>query len=99
MENSAKLQDQVRSINQLLSVIVGQKFARETDELKTSPSKRVRKCLELTLVEHKQATDSLAYDSDIGRKAMGQVHRKLDSLHSLSVLADCVEENLWDLNE
>ena len=99
MKDSGKLQNQVRSINQLLSVIVGQKFARETDELKTFPSKRVRRCLELTLVEHKQASDSLDHDAAAASRALSQVHRKLDSLHSLSVLADCVEENLWDLNE
>lgn len=96
MTQHQKLDDRFRAINQLLSVIVGAKYARETDELKVDPSERIRRCLELTLVEHKQATDSLEHDSDAGRKAMGQVHRKLDSLHSLSILAECVEESSWE---
>jgi hypothetical protein len=96
MTKNQKLDDRIRAINQLLSVIVGAKYARETDELKTDPIERIKACMELTLIEHKQATDSLEHDSAAGRKAMGQVHRKLDSLHSLSILTECVEESSWE---
>ena len=96
MSTDQKLQDRIRALNQLLSVVAGSKYARETDSLKTDPMERIKKCLELTLVEHKKATDSLEHDSSAGRKAMSQVHRKLDSLHSLSVLTECVEESSWE---
>ena len=91
-----QLEDRIRALNQLLSVIVGSRNAKETDALKSDPSARIRKCLELTLVEHKLATDSLAVDAETGRRAMAQCHRKLDSLQSLSVLAECVEISSWE---
>ena len=77
-----KIEIRLRALNQLLSVIAGARYARETDKLKSDPIERIKKCLELTLIEHKQATDSLGENPEAGRKAMNQVHRKLDSLQS-----------------
>jgi len=80
-----------RALNQLLSLIVGTKFARLTDSLKDDPSERIQKCLELALIEYKEASTYADAESKVA-----QVNRKLDSIQSLTVLAQLSSEIIWD---
>jgi elongation factor P hydroxylase len=91
-----KIEIRLRALNQLLSVVAGARYARETNKLKSDPIERIKKCLELTLVEHKKATDSVQQDPETAQKAVAQVRRKLDSLQSLLILSECVEESSWE---
>ena len=85
----------VRAINQLLSLIVGRDAARATDELKHNPKARLAKALELTLLEYQTAVGAAVPAEDRAR-ASRAAQRKIDSLESLRVLCDLVEEVEWD---
>ena len=89
-----ELKTAIRAVNQLTSVIVGAQSARETDSLKEKPVERVRKCMELALLEAGQSNRELLHldDSSTREKKMAQSARKLDSLNSLSVFAELVED-------
>lgn len=82
--------DAIRAVNQLTSVIVGAQFARETDSLKKTPIERVRKCMELALKESMIETSQTHHS--IREKKIAQAARKLDSLNSLSIFAELVED-------
>ena len=89
-----ELKTAIRAVNQLTSVIVGAQSARETDSLKEKPVERVRKCMELALLEAGQSNRELLHldDASTREKKMAQSARKLDSLNSLSVFAELVED-------
>tara|TARA_Y100001963_G_C6706858_1_gene412313 strand:- start:839 stop:1108 length:270 start_codon:yes stop_codon:yes gene_type:complete len=76
--------DVTRALNQLTSVIVGGKHARETDNLKSEPNERIDKCYQLVLEEQKDAFSNPA--------KINQILRKMDSLRSLLVLAKLANE-------
>ena len=77
-----------RALNQLLSLIVGSRFAKETDHMKDEPLKRVYQCHRLITIEQDEAFGDI--------KKMNQINRKLDALKSLTVLAQ-LEENIdWE---
>ena len=83
-----------RAVNQLLSVIVGKYSARETDHLKDDPSARVQACVSLAGEEFQKALKQLATDPS-ANKQVQQVQRKMDSLGSLQVLANLIQETEW----
>jgi hypothetical protein len=83
-----------RSCNQLLSVIVGRNAARDTDHLKDEPSKRVQACLALATAELNQAIQKLSTDPDANR-LVKQCQRKMDSLASLQVFSNLINETEW----
>ena len=84
-----------RAVNQLLSVIVGKYPARETDHLKNNPSARVQACVSLAGEEYQKALKQLATDPSASRQVQ-QVQRKMDSLGSLQVIANLIDETIWD---
>ena len=77
----------VDALNQLLSVLVGKRFAMQTDALKRIPSERIKQCHKLVLTEYAEAVGDI--------KRVAQVKRKMDSLESLSVLSDLVDVVDW----
>ena len=96
--NVADLTDKEQALaamSQLVSVIVGAKTARVTDSLRDRPKARVQKAIEMALAEYQLAAAQMASSPD-GQKAVKQVQRKLDSLNSLAVMANLIEEVDWD---
>lgn len=81
----------LRAVNQLLSVVVGRDIARATDNLKHQPADRVKEALALTVKEYQDAVSSMATDPN-GTQKVKQVQRKLDSLSSLQVLSNVLNE-------
>ena len=77
----------VDALNQLLSVLVGKRFAMQTDEFKRLPSERIKLCHKLVLTEYAEAVGDI--------KRVAQVKRKMDSLESLAVLAELVDAVDW----
>ena len=51
----------------------------------------IQKCLELELIEYKEASTYADAESKVA-----QVNRKLDSIQSLTVLAQLSSEIIWD---
>lgn len=49
----------VDALNQLLSVLVGKRFAMQTDELKRLPSERIKQCHKLVLTEYAEAVGDI----------------------------------------
>jgi len=84
-----KEEEAKRALNQLLSVIVGRRFAMQTDKYKESPIKRIDQCHHLIIKEFEEAVGD--------PKRLVQVQRKMDSLQSLTTLAKLAEE--VDFNE
>lgn len=80
-------QEAERALNQLLSLIVGSRFARETDCYKENPLERIRACYEFAVQEQ---TESFG-----DTKKMHQINRKLDALKSLTVLAQLTDSVNW----
>ncbi len=77
----------VDALNQLLSVLVGKRFAMQTAGLKRIPSERIKQCHKLVLTEYAEAVGDI--------KRVAQVKRKMDSLESLSVLSELVDVVDW----
>ena len=77
----------VDALNQLLSVLVGKRFAMQTDGLKRIPSERIKQCHKLVLTEYAEAVGDI--------KRVAQVKRKMDSLESLSVLSELIDVVDW----
>mgnify|MGYP003144431491 FL=1 len=77
-----------RALNQLTALIVGKRFAMETDEYKADPLERISKCHILVVNELQDS----AYDS----KKIFQAQRKLDSLQSLKILAQLAGETMFE---
>lgn len=90
MENIEAKETAKRAINQLLSLIVGTKFAKQTDSLKTEPIARLKKCIELTLNEYSEAMSLQSDCVPDAQRMITQAQRKLDSLNSLTILANLI---------
>ena len=97
-----KDQEQLKSLNQLLSLVIGGRIARQTEHLKSAPINRINHAQKIIAdTELKDVTkdlqdwSNLSPDSDASRR-LSQVERKMDSLKSLKVLAEMVEENVRD---
>ena len=83
-----KEEEATRALNQLLSIIVGRRFAMRTDQYKDSPIKRIDECHHLVINEFQEAVGD--------PKRLVQVQRKMDSLQSLTTLARLAGEVDFD---
>lgn len=79
-----KEEEATRALNQLLSIIVGRRFAMQTTQYKETPIKRIDECHHLVIKEFQEAVGD--------PKRLVQVQRKMDSLQSLSTLAKLAGE-------
>ena len=92
-----KDQEQLKSLNQLLSLVVGGRIAKQTEHLKNAPLNRVSHAEQIIADgELQYATLDLRDGREDASRKISQVQRKLDSLKSLKVLAEMVEENVRD---
>ena len=98
-----KDQEQLKSLNQLLSLVIGGRIARQTEHLKSAPINRINHAQKIIAdTELKDVTNDLQNWSNISpeysdaSRRLSQVERKMDSLQSLKVLAEMVEENVRD---
>jgi len=92
-----KDQEQLKALNQLLSLVIGGRIARQTEHLKSAPVNRINHAQKIIADEELQeATRDLQDGYDGASKKLSQVERKIDSLKSLKVLAEMVEENVRD---
>ena len=92
-----KDQEQLKALNQLLSLVIGGRIARQTEHLKSAPINPINHAQKIIADEELQeATRDLQDGYDGASKKLSQVERKIDSLKSLKVLAEMVEENVRD---
>ena len=92
-----KDQEQLKSLNQLLSLVIGGRIARQTEHLKSAPINRINHAKKIIADgELQEATRDLQDGYENASKRLSQVERKIDSLKSLKVLAEMVEENVRD---
>ena len=98
-----KDQEQLKSLNQLLSLVIGGRIARQTEHLKSAPINRINHAQKIIAdTELKDVTNNLQNWSNLSpeysdaSRRLSQVERKMDSLQSLKVLAEMVEENVRD---
>ncbi len=98
-----KDQEQLKSLNQLLSLVIGGRIARQTEHLKSAPINRINHAQKIIAdTELKDVTNDLQNWSNLSpeysdaSRRLSQVERKMDSLQSLKVLAEMVEENVRD---
>jgi len=85
--------DADRSINQLLSLIMGGRMARHTSNLSSDPQKRIDACFTLIAEEMNNAVQD--GNSDL-EKVMVSTQRKLSSLQSLRTLNSLILEVDWN---
>jgi hypothetical protein len=90
----AEFERVLRALNQLTSVVVGARHAKESERLKDDPLGRIQKCMELTILEHSEAIQE--FRDPNSSKKVDQANRKMNSLASLAILADLVEKSAWD---
>jgi hypothetical protein len=83
-----------RSINQLLSCIMGRAKAKASTHLEHSPIERIEFCSKL--VHHE--VQEIVQNTDPGNlsKALVPGRMQLDSLQSLKVLAQLINELGWE---
>ena len=98
-----KDQEQLKSLNQLLSLVIGGRIARQTEHLKSAPINRINHAQKIIAdTELKDVTNDLQNWSNLSpeysdaSRRLSQVERKMDSLKSLKILAEMVEENVRD---
>jgi hypothetical protein len=103
MNKPMKDQEQLKSLNQLLSLVIGGRIARQTEHLKSAPINRINHAQKIIAdTELKDVTNDLQNWSNLSpeysdaSRRLSQVERKMDSLQSLKVLAEMVEENVRD---
>ena len=92
-----KDQEQLKALNQLLALVVGGRIAKQTEHLKNAPLNRVSHAEQIIADgELQYATLDLRDGREDASRKISQVQRQLDSLKSLKVLAEMVEENVRD---
>ena len=77
--------DQLKSLNQLCSVLAGGKAAKSTNHLSDDPLSRIEELLRIALAD---LSTAVLDQDDKGTK---QAQRKIDSLQSLQVLASSLD--------
>ena len=77
-----------RALKQLVSVIVGGKYARATKDFIDDPCERIKQCHKLCITEQAQSFGNQIKSA--------QIQRKIDSLNSLHALARLADEVEWD---
>tara|TARA_R100000781_G_C4012091_1_gene104040 strand:- start:258 stop:527 length:270 start_codon:yes stop_codon:yes gene_type:complete len=83
-----KEEEAQRALNQLLSAVVGRKFALQTNIYKDNPAKRIEECHYLVINEFTEAVGD--------PKWTRRVQMKMDSIQSLTTLAKLVGEVIYD---
>ena len=86
-------QDCTRSINQLLSLILGGQKARASSHLADSPSERIEFCFKL--VQQEMELVVRTGDPEALQKAVSDGQRQLSSLKSLKTLSQLIQEVEW----
>ena len=86
-------QDCDRSINQLLSLILGGQKARASGHLAHDLSERLEFCFKLVQQEMEQTVRTA--DRDALQKALSDGQRQLSSLQSLTTLNKLIQEVEW----
>lgn len=86
-------QDCDRSINQLLSLILGGQKARASSHLAHSLSERLEFCFKLVQQEMESAVRT--GDPEALQKALSDGQRQLSSLQSLTTLNQLIQEVEW----
>ena len=86
-------QDCDRSINQLLSLILGGQKARASSHLAHSLSERLEFCFKLVQQEMESAVRT--GDPEALQKALSDGQRQLSSLQSLKTLNQLIQEVEW----
>ena len=82
-----------RSINQLLSLILGGQKARASSHLAHSLSERLEFCFKLVQQEMEQTVRTA--DPEALQKALSDGQRQLSSLQSLTILNQLIQEVEW----
>ena len=83
-----KEEEAKRALNQLLSAVVGRKFALQTNIYKDNPAKRIEECHYLVINEFTEAVGD--------PKWTRRVQMKMDSIQSLTTLARLAGEVIYD---
>ena len=83
-----KEEEAQRALNQLLSAVVGRKFAVQTNKYQDDPAKRIEECHYLVINEFTEAVGD--------PKWTRRVQMKMDSIQSLTTLAKLVGEVIYD---
>ena len=78
----------VKALNQLLAVVVGKRFAIQTDSWRNIPTERIKQC-------HKLIVTNEYAEAGSDFKKISQVKRKIESLDSLNVLSNLIDEIDW----
>ena len=86
-------QDCNRSINQLLSLILGGQKARASSHLSYNPAERIEFCFKLVQQEMEQVVRTA--DPEALQKGLGGGQRQLSSLQSLKILNQLIQEVEW----
>lgn len=86
-------QDCDRSINQLLSLILGGQKARASSHFSYKPADRIEFCFKLVQQEMEQAVRTA--DPEALQKALSDGQRQLSSLQSLKTLNQLINEVEW----
>ena len=82
-----------RSINQLLSLILGGPKARASSHLSDSPLERLEFCFKLVQQEMEQVVRTA--DPEALQKGLSDGQRQLSSLQSLKTLNQLIQEVEW----
>ncbi|NBQ51812.1 MAG: hypothetical protein EBY40_07970 [Marivivens sp.] len=82
-----------RSINQLLSLILGGQKARASGHLAHNLSERLEFCFKLVQQEMEQTVRTA--DPEALQKALSDGQRQLSSLQSLTILNQLIQEVEW----
>ena len=86
-------QDCDRSINQLLSLILGGQKARASSHLSYKPADRIELCFKLVQQEMEQVVRTA--DPEALQKGLSDGQRQLSSLQSLKILTQLIQEVEW----
>tara|TARA_Y100000817_G_C16635424_1_gene445980 strand:+ start:234 stop:506 length:273 start_codon:yes stop_codon:yes gene_type:complete len=86
-------QDCNRSINQLLSCIMGSRKSRASNHLYENPAERIEFCFKLVQQEMEQVVRT--GDPEALQKGLSDGQRQLSSLQSLKTLNQLIQEVEW----
>tara|TARA_R100001198_G_scaffold80176_1_gene52702 strand:- start:371 stop:643 length:273 start_codon:yes stop_codon:yes gene_type:complete len=86
-------QDCVRSINQLLSLILGSQRSRASNHLYENPAERIEFCFKL--VQQEMELVVRTGDPESLQKGLSDGQRQLSSLQSLKTLTQLIQEVEW----
>ena len=86
-------QDCLRSINQLLCLVLGSQKARESNHLHNNPAERIELCFKLVQQEMEQVVRST--DPETLQRGLSDGQRQLSSLQSLKTLNQLIQEVEW----